>query len=120
LTTTYAGEKANARPFFAGTQARKCLKIKSIRKAVSQNAEKRVENLETMRTVPAFFWPGLCWMKPMKTAVSKVNRSGVYYLMTTVAPRDQAQNARLDTWGIVGFVVVLLGMTGLMRLILTA
>ena len=56
----------------------------------------------------------------MKTAVSKVNRSGVYYLMTTVAPRDQAQNARLDTWGIVGFVVVLLGMTGLMRLILTA
>jgi hypothetical protein len=56
----------------------------------------------------------------MKTIVSKVNRSGVYYLMTTVAAVDEKRNARLDTWGVVGFVVVLLGVTGLVRLVLTA
>jgi hypothetical protein len=56
----------------------------------------------------------------MKTVVSKVKRSGVYYLMTTVASTDETQNARLDTWGIVGVVLLVVGVASLMRFILAA
>ena len=97
------------------------LKIKAILEGVSQNAENRVENLAVMRTITVvLFWPDFCSIKNMKTVVSKVNRSGVYYLMTTVVATDATQNARRDIWGIVGVVVVLLGVTGLVRLILAA
>jgi hypothetical protein len=57
--------------------------------------------------------------KAMKTVVSKVKRSGVYYLMTTVASADETRNARSDTWGAVAVVVLLLGVVGLVRLFLT-
>ena len=56
----------------------------------------------------------------MKTPVGKLKRSGVYYLMTTIAPDDTAHSARLDTWGAVVVVGLLLGIIGLMRLVLTA
>jgi hypothetical protein len=56
----------------------------------------------------------------MKTVVSKVKRSGVYYLMTTVVSDDKARNARLDTLGVAGVLALLFGVAGLMRLIFTA
>ena len=55
----------------------------------------------------------------MKMIANKVNRSGVYYLMTTVASANEARNARSDTWGAVAVVVLMLGVVGLMRLVLT-
>jgi hypothetical protein len=55
----------------------------------------------------------------MKTVVSKVNRSGVYYLITTVAPNNEGRNARFDIWGVVTVVVLLLGVVGLVRLALS-
>ena len=56
----------------------------------------------------------------MKTVVSKVKRSGVYYLMTTVAPINESRNARLDVWGTVAVIALLLAVVGVMRLVLTA
>jgi len=56
----------------------------------------------------------------MKTTLSKVRRSGVYYLMTTIAPINEARSAQLDTWGAAMVVALLFGMVGLMRVILTA
>ena len=55
----------------------------------------------------------------MKTVVNKVNRSGVYYLMTTVATTDETKRARTDTWGTLAVVLLLLGVVGLMKLVLT-
>jgi hypothetical protein len=55
----------------------------------------------------------------MKTVVNKVKRSGVYYLMTTVASSDQTRSARSDTWGTLVVVLLLLGVVSLMRLVLT-
>ncbi len=55
----------------------------------------------------------------MKTVVNKVNRSGVYYLMTTVAVTDENKSARADTWGALAVVVLLLGVVGLVKLVLT-
>ncbi len=55
----------------------------------------------------------------MKTVVNKVKRSGVYYLMTTVASNDETKSARSDTFGILVVVLLLLGIVGLMRLVLT-
>lgn len=55
----------------------------------------------------------------MKTVVNKVKRSGVYYLMTTVASVDETRHARSDTWGAIAVVVLLLGVVGLVRLFLT-
>jgi hypothetical protein len=53
----------------------------------------------------------------MKTIVNKVNRSGVYYLMTTVT-NNETKSARFDIWGTVAVVVLLLGVVGLMKLFL--
>jgi hypothetical protein len=64
-------------------------------------------------------WRGFCLQKTMKTVVNKVKRSGVYYLMTTVATTDETKSARSDTWGILAVVLLLLGVVGLMRLVLT-
>jgi hypothetical protein len=55
----------------------------------------------------------------MKTVVNKVKRSGVYYLMTTVASTDETRSARSDTWGTLVVVLLLLGVVGLMRLVLS-
>lgn len=75
-----------------------------------------------VRQVFSFSDLGLLFAKSasMKTVVSKVKRSGVYYLMTTVAPVNESRNARLDVWGAVAVVVLLLAVVGLMRLVLTA
>jgi len=56
----------------------------------------------------------------MKTTVSKVKRSGIYYLMTTIAPINEARSARFDIWGAAVVVALLLGAAGLMKLVLTA
>jgi hypothetical protein len=56
----------------------------------------------------------------MKTTAGKIRRSNVYYLMTKASPINENHNARSDTWGIVVVVVLLLGLVGLMRLILSA
>jgi hypothetical protein len=64
-------------------------------------------------------WRGICLQQVMKTVVNKVKRSGVYYLMTTVASTDETKSARSDTWGILVVVLLLLGVVGLMRLLLT-
>ena len=55
----------------------------------------------------------------MKIVANKVKRSGVYYLMTTVASVNEARNAKSDVWGTVAVVVLLLGVVGLMRFVLT-
>jgi hypothetical protein len=57
-------------------------------------------------------------MAGMKTVISKVNRSGVYYLMTTVAPADETRNARFDMWGAAIVVILLMGLGAVMRLVL--
>jgi hypothetical protein len=56
----------------------------------------------------------------MKTIVGKVRRSGVYYLMTKAGPVNDARSARLDIWGTVVVLVLLLVVVGLVRLFLTA
>ena len=56
----------------------------------------------------------------MKSTICKVRRSGIYYLMTTIAPINEARSARFDIWGAAVVVTLLLGVAGLMRLILTA
>jgi hypothetical protein len=55
----------------------------------------------------------------MKIVANKVKRSGVYHLMTTIASANESRSARFDTWGTVAVVVLLLGVVGLMRLVLT-
>ena len=55
----------------------------------------------------------------MKTVVNPVKRSGVYYLVTTIASIDEKRNAKSDTWGTVAVVVLLLGAVSLVRLFLT-
>jgi hypothetical protein len=55
----------------------------------------------------------------MKIVASKVKRSGVYYLMTTVASVNEARNVRSDVWGAVAVVALLLGAVALMRMFLT-
>jgi len=62
-------------------------------------------------------WPAFCLMTGMKTVVNKVNRSGVYYLMTTVAPADETRNARFDIWGAAIVVTLLMGLGAVMRLV---
>lgn len=72
------------------------------------------------RTVISVF--DLAWFvldETMKTVVTKVKRSGIYYLITTIASVDDSRNARRDTWGVVGVIVLLLGVAGLMRLVLS-
>lgn len=54
----------------------------------------------------------------MKTVIYKVKRSGVYYLMTAIAPANETKNARVDVWGTVAVIVLLLGAVVLMRLAL--
>ena len=48
----------------------------------------------------------------MKMVANKVNRSGVYYLMTTIASANETRSARSDTWGAVAVVILLLGSGG--------
>ena len=55
----------------------------------------------------------------MKMVAKKMNRSGVYYLMSTIASVNEIRSARSDTWGTVAVVVLLLGVVSLMRLVLT-
>jgi hypothetical protein len=56
----------------------------------------------------------------MKTVIGKVRHSGVYYLMATAAPVHEPRNSRLDVFGAVVVVILLLGVVSLVRLILTA
>ncbi len=50
--------------------------------------------------------------------MGKVNRSGVYYLITTETPINHASKAEFDAFGSVIVVVLLLGVVSLVRLIL--
>ena len=50
--------------------------------------------------------------------MGKVNRSGVYYLINTVAPINHGSKAGFDAVGSVIVVVLLLGVVSLVRLIL--
>jgi hypothetical protein len=54
----------------------------------------------------------------MRLDTGKVNRSGVYYLINTVAPINHALKAELDAFGSVIVVVLLLGVVSLVRLVL--
>jgi hypothetical protein len=56
----------------------------------------------------------------MKAIVDKIRRSGFSYLTSKIGPVTEVRNARLDTWGTVTVLVVLLVVIGLMRLLLTA
>jgi hypothetical protein len=50
--------------------------------------------------------------------MGKVNRSGVYYLINTVAPINHASKAAMDAFGSVIVVVLLLGVVSLVRMVL--
>ena len=54
-----------------------------------------------------------------KWSAMKVNRSGAYYLMTSIASVNTTRSARSDTWGTVAVVILLFGVVSLMRLVLT-
>ena len=55
----------------------------------------------------------------MKTNFGKVKRSGIYQLMTTIAPINEARCAQFDICGAAVVVTLLVGIMGLMRVILT-
>ena len=54
----------------------------------------------------------------MRPDMAKVNRSGVYYLINTVAPINHALKAERDAFGSVFVVVLLLGVVSLVRMVL--
>lgn len=63
-------------------------------------------------------WLGSCLKAGMKLDMGKVHRSGVYYLINTVAPINHASKAGMDILGSVIVVVLLLGVVSLVRLVL--
>lgn len=54
----------------------------------------------------------------MRMDAVKINRSGVYYLINTVAPINHALKAELDAFGSVIVVGLFLGIVSLMRFLL--
>ena len=54
----------------------------------------------------------------MRMDAVKINRSGVYYLINTVAPINHALKAELDTIGSVIVVGLFLGIVSLVRFLL--
>jgi hypothetical protein len=54
----------------------------------------------------------------MRANVGKMNRSGVYYLINTVAPINHELKARFDTCGSMIVVGLILGIVSLVRFIL--
>lgn len=64
-------------------------------------------------------WPDLSLEAGMRVNAVKINRSGVYYLINTVAPTNHALKARFDTYGSVIIVGLTLGVVSLMRLVLS-
>ena len=54
----------------------------------------------------------------MKLDKGKVNRSGVYYLISTVTPINHTSKAEWDALGTVIVVVLILGVVSLVRLVL--
>ena len=55
----------------------------------------------------------------MRVDTGKVNRSRVYYLISTVTPINHASKAEFDTFGSVIVVVLLLGIVSIVRLVLS-
>jgi hypothetical protein len=54
----------------------------------------------------------------MKTVFDRVNRSGVYYLISTLAPINLKRKAKFDALGGVMVVALVAGLVAVMRLIL--
>lgn len=54
----------------------------------------------------------------MRMDAVKINRSGVYYLINTVAPINHALKAELDAFGSVIVVGLFLGIVSLVRFLL--
>jgi len=54
----------------------------------------------------------------MRIDAVKINRSGVYYLINTVAPINHALKAELDAFGSVIVVGLFLGIVSLVRFLL--
>ena len=54
----------------------------------------------------------------MRVDAVKINRSGVYYLINTVAPINHALKAEVDAFGSVIVVGMFLGIVSLMRFVL--
>ena len=54
----------------------------------------------------------------MRIDAVKINRSGVYYLINTVAPTNHALKAKFDTYGSVIVVGLTLGVVSLVRFVL--
>jgi len=54
----------------------------------------------------------------MRMDAVKINRSGVYYLINTVAPINQALKAEFDAFGSVIVVGLFLGIVSLVRFVL--
>ena len=54
----------------------------------------------------------------MRIDAVKINRSGIYYLINTVAPINHALKAEFDAFGSVIVVGLFLGMVSLVRFVL--
>jgi hypothetical protein len=54
----------------------------------------------------------------MKVDAIKINRSAVYYLINTAAPINHALKAKLDIYGSVIVVGLIVGVVSLVRLVL--
>ena len=54
----------------------------------------------------------------MRVDAIKIHRSAVYYLITTVTPKNHALKAKLDTYGSVIVVGLIVGVVSLVRLVL--
>jgi hypothetical protein len=57
--------------------------------------------------------------KLIKTVFSKAHRSGFYYFVTPVCPKNRTPEAGFDVLGIIMVVGLSVGVVFLMRLILT-
>jgi len=60
-------------------------------------------------------WPDLSFKAGMRIDAVKINRSGVYYLINTVAPINHELKAEFDAIGSVIIVGLLLGIVFFMR-----
>ena len=63
-------------------------------------------------------WPGLSLKPVMRVDAIKIHRSTVYYLINTVTPINHALKAKLDTYGSVIVVGLIVGIVTLVRLVL--
>ena len=74
--------------------------------------------LTSLLQLQKMLWPGLSLKPGMRVDAIKIHRSTVYYLINTVTPINHALKAKLDTYGSVIVVGLIVGVVSLVRLVL--